>query len=405
MRMMQFGVRQLMDMFSPSNVAWMNPEVLRAARESLGGNFAAGLQNFLADMRTQMCGAGAPELVAGRDLAVTPGRVVLRNALMELIQYTPQTGQVRPEPLLIVPAWIMKYYILDLSLANSLVRYLVGRGFTVFVISWKNPNASMADMALDDYRRLGIGAAVDAISGICQDAKIHACGYCLGGTLLAIAAAAMARDGDNRLASVTLLAAQTDFTEAGELQLFINEDQIAFLSDVMTARGFLDSSQMAGAFQMLRANDLIWSRAVRRYMLGVEEFSTDLMSWNADGTRMLARMHAEYLQHLFHDNDLAEGRLQAGGAPVALGDIGALMFVVGTEGDHIAPWHSVYKIGLLNDGDLTFVLTPGGHNAGIVSEPGHAHRHFRLSHRERGGHYAADAWKAQTAPQAGSGSV
>jgi polyhydroxyalkanoate synthase len=248
-RMMQFGVRQWMDMFSPSNVAWMNPEVLRAARESMGGNFVAGLQNFLADMASQTSSADAPELAVGRDLAVTPGRVVLRNALMELIQYTPQTGQVRPEPLLIVPAWIMKYYILDLSPGNSLVRYLVGQGYTVFVISWKNPDTSMADTALDDYRQQGIGAAVEAISDICAGARIHACGYCLGGTLLAIAAAAMARDGDNRLASVTLLAAQTDFTEAGELQLFINEDQIAFLSDVMAARGILDSSQMAGAFR------------------------------------------------------------------------------------------------------------------------------------------------------------
>jgi len=392
-RIVAYGLRQAMDVGSPSNVPWLNPEVLAAAAATRGRNFIDGWENFLADLPP---GRGAPKddaLVVGRDLAVTAGRVVFRNGLIELIQYAPRTAQVRAEPVLIVPAWIMKYYILDLSPKNSLIDYLVGQGFTVFAISWKNPVRQDWDVGLDDYRVAGVMAALAAISGICGGAQVHACGYCLGGTLLSIAAAAMARDGDARLASMTLLAAQTDFSEAGELQLFINEDQLAFLSDVMAVQGYLDSSQMSGAFQMLRSNDLVWSRAIRRYMLGEKSFPNDLMVWNADGTRMPARMHAEYLRHLFLQNDLAEGRLCAGGAPVAMGDIKAPCFAVGTAGDHIAPWHSVYKIHLLHEGDVEFVLTSGGHNAGIVSEPGHLGRHFRRLARGKGGLYLPpEAW-------------
>jgi polyhydroxyalkanoate synthase len=304
---------------------------------------------------------------------------------------------------LIVPAWIMKYYILDLSPHNSMVRYLVAQGFTVFCISWRNPDPSMRDVALDDYRRLGVMAAIDAVSAICEGAKIHATGYCLGGTLLSIAAAAMARDHDKRLATLTLLAAQTDFTEAGELQLFINDAQLAFLDDVMWAQGYLDSSQMAGAFQMLRANDLIWSHLVRRYYLGEEDHPNDLMSWNMDATRMPYRMHSEYLRTMFLNDDLAEGQYLAGGRKISLADIHLPVFLIGTENDHIAPWRSVYKFQLLNSGDVTFVLTSGGHNAGVVSEPGHKHRHFCVRERQRGDLYVPpEEWQAAAACQEGS---
>jgi polyhydroxyalkanoate synthase len=403
-RIMCFAVRQAMDIFSPSNIPLANPEVMVATREQEGTNLWRGMMHLAEDVaaRAGQAHHEAP-LKPGRDLAITPGQVILRNRLMELIQYAPQTPTVAASPVLIVPAWIMKYYILDLSPKNSLINWLVHQGFTVFAISWKNPDASMRDATLDDYRCEGVLASLDAIGQICGAVPVNACGYCLGGTLLAMTVAAMARDQDTRLGSITLLAAQTDFTEAGELQTFITEDQIAFLSDVMAARGYLESNQMAGAFQILRANDLIWSRAVRRYCLGEEEFSTDMTVWNDDATRMPARMHAEYLKSLFEDNDLAEGRFCAGGQPVTLGDIDAPFFVVGTETDHIAPWQSVYKIALLNDGDLTFVLTSGGHNAGIVSEPGHAKRHYRIANRPRQAHTPSPAmWRDNVAPVPGS---
>jgi polyhydroxyalkanoate synthase len=335
----------------------------------------------------------------GKDVAITPGKVVMRNALMELIQYTPATGKVRPEPILIVPAWIMKYYILDLTPQDSFIRYLVGQGFTVFCISWKNPDASMRDMGLDDYRFKGPMAALDAITEICGEVPVHACGYCLGGTLLAIAAAAMARDGDKRLRTVSLLAAQTDFTEAGELQLFTDESELALLDDMMWRQGYLDSTQMAGAFEMLRSNELVWSRIIKTYLLGARDKATDLMSWNADATRMPYRMHSEYLRHMFLNNDLAEGRITVDGRPVAISEIVVPLFVLGTETDHVAPWRSVYKIHLLNQGDITFALASGGHNAGVVSEPGHPRRHYRLSHRAAGEPFADTRDWEQTASE------
>jgi polyhydroxyalkanoate synthase len=403
-RIVSFAARQWVDMFSPSNVPWLNPEVIDATISTCGRNLLRGTVNWLDDAREALGGPPASSgYVIGENLAATPGKVVARNELMELIQYAPATPLVRREPILIVPAWIMKYYILDLSPHNSLVRWLVAQGHTVFAISWRNPGAEMRETSLEDYRTKGVLAALDAVEAICGGAPTHAVGYCLGGTLLSIVAAAMARDGDQRLASITLFAAQTDFTEAGELQLFITEDQLDFLDDLMHAQGYLDTRQMAGAFGMLRSNDLIWSRLIRQYLLGEREHPSDLMAWNADGTRLPARMHSEYLHRLFLDNELAEGHFTAGGKPVSMGDIHVPLFAVGTETDHIAPWRSVYKLHLQNEGDLTFVLTSGGHNAGVVSEPGHPHRHYRIHRRHRGAPYQGpDDWTAQTEPHEGS---
>jgi len=388
--MVAFTARQILDMMAPSNFLLTNPEILQHTIASGGFNLVRGLQNFIADWERASSGKkpfGSEDFVVGRDLAVTPGKVVYRNRLIELIQYAPATATVRPEPILIVPAWIMKYYILDLSPRNSLVKYLTEQGFTVFMISWKNPGPEDRDLGMEDYRTQGVMAALDAVNAILPDRKVHAAGYCLGGTLLAIAAAAMARDGDDRLATKTVLAAQTDFTEAGELTLFINESQLAFLEDMMWSQGFLDSRQMAGAFQMLRSNDLVWSRLVHDYLLGEREPMTDLMAWNADTTRLPYRMHSEYLRRLFLDNDLAEGHFMVGDKPIALSDVHVPVFAVGTEWDHVAPWRSTYKVNLQTDTEVTYVLTTGGHNAGIVSEPGHPGRSFRVETKKAGDLY------------------
>jgi len=389
--MVAFAARQILDMAAPSNFPLLNPEILKRTMQYGGFNLVQGLANFAEDWERAVSGkrpVGSEDFVVGRDVAATSGKVVYRNRLIELIQYAPSTAEVRPEPILIVPAWIMKYYILDLSPHNSLVKYLVGQGFTVFMISWKNPDPDDRDLGMEDYRTLGIGSAFDAIGDIMPNRKVHAAGYCLGGTLLSIVAAAMARDGDDRIASLTLLAAQTDFTEAGELTLFIDESQLAFLEDMMWEQGFLDSRQMAGAFQMLRSNDLVWSRIVHDYLLGEREKMADLMAWNADATRMPYRMHSEYLRKLFLDNALAEGRYVAAGEPVALADIRVPVFAVGTERDHVAPWRSTYKINLQVGGEVTYLLVAGGHNAGIVSEPGHAERSFRVNTKPANGHYS-----------------
>jgi poly[(R)-3-hydroxyalkanoate] polymerase subunit PhaC len=401
-----FTARQILDMMAPSNFPLINPEIIKRTVECGGFNLAKGFANFAEDFERAVSGTrpvGSENFVVGRDVAATPGKVVYRNRLIELIQYAPASAEVRPEPILIVPAWIMKYYILDLSPHNSLVKYLTEQGFTVFMISWKNPGPDDRDLGMEDYRSLGIMSAFDTITNIVPGQKIHAAGYCLGGTLLSIAAAGMARDGDERIASLTLLAAQTDFTEAGELMLFIDESQFAFLEDMMWEQGFLDSRQMASAFQMLRSNDLVWSRIVHDYLLGEREKMTDLMTWNADATRLPYRMHSEYLRKLFLDNDLAEGRYTAGGEPVALTDIRVPVFAVGTERDHVAPWRSTYKINLQTEGDVTYALTVGGHNAGIVSEPGHPGRRFRINTKRANAHYLdPERFLAEARPAEGS---
>ncbi len=398
----EFVSRQILDMASPSNFIATNPVVQQRTLETGGQNLVHGLRNFVEDWERivhSKPAAGTEAFQVGRDVAVTPGKVIYRNRLIELIQYAPTTEMVRPEPILIVPAWIMKYYILDLSPRNSLVRYLTDQGFAVFIISWKNPAAEDRDLGMDDYRRLGVMAALDAVNAVIPNRKVHAVGYCLGGTLLSIAAAAMARDGDKRLATMSLLAAQADFRKAGELTLFINESQIHFLDDLMRSQGYLDTRQMAGAFQLLRSNDLIWSRLVRHYLMGERTPLNDLMAWNADATRMPYRMHSEYLRRLFLNNDLAEGRFRVDGRPVAVSDIRVPIFAVGTERDHVAPWRSAFKIHLLADTDVTFLLTTGGHNAGIVADPDRPGGSFQVLTKSATDRYLdPDTW-AKVAPR------
>ncbi len=402
-----FFTRQWLDMFSPSNYLLTNPEVLEETARSLGGNLVRGLFNRVEDATRLLGGqpaAATQQFRPGREVAVTPGKVVFRNRLIELIQYSPATATVHAEPVLIVPSWIMKFYILDLSPANSMVRYLVERGHTVFIVSWRNPGADDRDLGMNDYLESGAMAAVDAVSVIMPKRQIQGVGYCLGGTLLSIAAATLARDGDERLASLTLLASEIDFREPGELGLFIDESQLAYLDDMMSEKGYLDGKQMAGAFAMLNSRDLVWSRLEHEYLMGRSQPVSDLIAWNADATRMPYRQHHEYLHSLYLRNDLAEGRYLVAGKPVVLSDIRVPIFVLGTQRDTVSPWRSVYKIHLLTDTEVTFCLTSGGHNVGVVNPPGHGvHHSYQLAKRAAGHRYVdPDTWATTAHTHEGS---
>lgn len=427
--MVDFFARQFLDAMSPSNWAATNPEVLAKARETRGESLRKGFQHFTEDLQAlSHAKADTPsealeplEFAVGKDVACTPGKVVFRNHLIEVIQYLPTTAKVQPEPVLIVPSCIMKYYILDLSPHNSMVKYLVEQGHTVCIISWRNPDASDRDLKMQDYLSSGVLAAMEAVKASTGAARIHTVGYCLGGTFLAIAAASLGRLARKKpdawtakekalvpanlpeLASVILLAAQTDFSEPGELGVFIDDEQLEGLRRSMAQKGYLSGRQMGGSFQFLASKDLVWSRNTSRYLLGEEDSSFDLMSWNADQTRLPARMHSEYLSSLFLNNALANGQYRFAGATVALMDISAPMMVVGTTRDHVSPWKSVYKIHLQTDTHVTFVLAAGGHNAGIVSEPGRPRRSYQIASVEDGqGWIDPDDWVAQAPVVQGS---
>ncbi len=405
-RFMHFLALQMVDLLSPANFPLTNPDVLIATREEKGGNLRRGMMNWLEDKRRERLGeplSGTEAYQVGKDVAVTPGKVIFRNHVIELIQYSPQTESVVAEPLLIVPAWIMKYYILDLSPRNSLIRYLVAQGKTVFTISWKNPTAEDRDLTMHDYLHDGLMAAIDAVTAVVSDRRIHAVGYCLGGTLLSIAAAYMAREGDERIRSMSMFAAQVDFREAGEISLFLGEGTLAFLESLMHRQGYLSIENMTGAFSALRVSDLVHDPAVQRYLLGKDRSLNDLMAWNADGTRMPYRMHGEYLRNCYMENNLAEARYEVDGGPICVGDITVPSFVLGTVTDHVAPWKSVYKVHRLTHGELTFVLTTGGHNAGIACGPDHPRRKHQIATRKPGERYRdPDRWVAETPVTDGS---
>jgi polyhydroxyalkanoate synthase subunit PhaC len=412
--MTAFFARQWLDMLSPTNSGLANPEVLARTLQRQGGNLVDGLAHA-ADhwrQRHQLPPLQRPEhpYLPGVDLAITPGKVVHRNHLVELIQYLPQTPTVQAEPVFIVPSWIMKYYILDLQAHNSMVNWLVGQGHTVFILSWRNPDESDALLGLDDYLALGIFDSLAAIRRLIPDTAVHAAGYCLGGTLLSLAVAALSRPGQvaradqlPALQSVTLLASETDFSEPGEMGVLIDESQVTMLEDMMAERGFLTGPQMAGSFAYLHSQDMVWAQRLREFWLGEPHQPNDLMAWNADLTRMPAVMHSEYLRRCYLKNQIAQGRFPVEGKAVSLSDIELPMFVVGTEKDHVSPWPSVYKIHHLADAPITFVLTSGGHNAGIVSEPGHAHRHYAVSTRPANGPWQDPCdWQAQATRVEGS---
>ncbi|MBT8059094.1 MAG: alpha/beta fold hydrolase [Gammaproteobacteria bacterium] len=402
----RFITGQVLDLWSPANFPLTNPDVHQATRDQKGLNLARGLKHLAGDTLRKVTRQPPPlsrDFKVGRDVAVTPGKVVFRNELMELIQYSPATEKVGAEPVLFVPAWIMKFYILDLSPHNSMVRYLVEQGKTVFMISWKNPKEKDRDTGFEDYLSKGLFAALDAIGKIVPGRKVNTVGYCIGGTLLLVGAATMARDDDDRLNSVSIFAAQGDFSEAGEVRRFISDSQLEFVDKYMWKKGLLSSENMGGTFGALRVSDLIYGSMVNRYLMGVDQAPNDLMAWNADGTRMPYRMHTDYLHQLFLRNELARNQFVVGDRPVSLMDIRVPIFALGTETDHVAPWRSVYKLHGLTHADLTFLLTSGGHNAGVISGPVHAYRRFRMHTRKTGDKFVdPDSWLEEVAVSKGS---
>ncbi len=381
-RKVDFYTRQFVDALAPSNFLMTNPEVLRATIESRGDNLLNGLQNLLADLergkgRLAIRMTDTTAFRIGENIAVTPGKVVFQNDLMQLIQYAPTAEQVKRRPLLIIPPWINKFYILDLRPSNSFVRWAVGQGHTVFVISWVNPDERLATKSFADYMREGPLAALDAIADATGESEANVIGYCLGGTLLACTLAYMAVKHDDRIRSATFFVTMVDFAEAGELSVFIDEEQLAALEERMNAKGYLEGHEMATTFNMLRANDLIWSFVVNNYLLGKSPFPFDLLYWNADLTRMPAAMHSFYLRNMYQENLLVKpGGISLDGVPIDLGKIKTPAFILSTREDHIAPWRSTYSATRLYKGPVKFVLSASGHIAGVVNPPGGKYGHW-----------------------------
>ena len=370
-----FYSRQFIDAMSPSNFLLTNPEVLRKTAETGGENLLKGLNNLLGDLergkgRLHIKMTDTDAFKVGGNIGVSPGKVVFQNELMQLIQYTPTTEKVLKRPLLIGPPWINKFYILDLRPRNSFVRWAVAQGHTVFVISWVNPDEKLAEKGFEAYMHEGYLAALDAIEQATGEREVNAIGYCLGGTLLASTLAYMAVKGDNRIKTATFFVTMMDFTEAGELGVFIDEEQLNALEDKMNKRGYLEGSEMASTFNMLRANDLIWSFVVNNYLMGNDPFPFDLLYWNADSTRMPAKMHSFYLRKMYQENLLAQpGGITLAGVPIDLGKIKVPAYFLSTREDHIAPWKSTYRGTQLLGGTKRFVLAASGHIAGVVNPP------------------------------------
>ena len=405
-RKVDFYTRQYIDALSPSNFLLTNPEVLRETVASGGQNLVKGLSNLLDDLargggeqlRTRMTDERAFEL--GVNIATTPGKVVFQNDLIQLIQYQPAGEKVYRRPLLVIPPWINKYYILDLREKNSYVKWAVEQGHTVFVISWVNPDAKLANKGFDDYLAEGAIAALDAVERATGEREVNAVGYCLGGTLLACALGYLAAKKDERIASATFLASLVDFAEGGELEVFIDEPQVAALEKRMGKRGYLEGSEMATTFNMLRSNDLIWSFVINNYLMGRDPFPFDLLYWNSDSTRMPAAMHSFYLRNFYLDNRLAQpGGIRLAGVPIDLAKVTTPVYFASTLEDHIAPWRSTYAGARLFRSPARFVLGGSGHIAGIVNPPA-ASKYSYWTHTALPA--SPDAWLEKANQQPGS---
>lgn len=400
-----FYTRQFIDAMAPTNTVLLNPKVLKATLESGGENLMKGLANLLEDLRE---GKGDLRIrmqdmrafQVGKDVATSPGKVILRNDLMELIQYEPATEQVVRRPLLIVPPWINKFYVVDLSPRNSFVRWAVAQGFTVFVISWVNPDESLAQKGFEDYLAEGPLAALDAIERATGEREAAAIGYCLGGTLLSCALGYLAGKGDQRITAATLFTTMTDFAEPGELSVFIDEEQLQVLEKQMNERGYLDATQMSAAFSMLRSNDLIWSFVVNNYLLGRDPLPFDILYWGSDSTRMPAKMHSYYLRNCYQHNRLREpGGITLLGQPIDLGKITVPMYFLSCREDYIAPWRTTYLGTQLVKGPVRFVLGGSGHIAGVINPAGSKKYGYATNEATP---RTADEWLSGSTPHDGS---
>jgi poly[(R)-3-hydroxyalkanoate] polymerase subunit PhaC len=382
-RKVDFYTRQFVDALAPSNYVLTNPEVLRATVESRGENLVNGLKNLLDDLergkgRLAISMTDMAAFRLGENVAATPGKVVYQNALIQLIQYAPTTETVKRRPLLIIPPWINKFYILDLRPQNSFIRWAVGQGHTVFVISWVNPDQSLSGKSFDDYMKEGPLAALDAMEKATGEAEVNVIGYCLGGTLLSATLAYMAAKRDRRVKSATYFVTMVDFAEAGELSVFIDEEQIHALEERMEEKGYLEARDMHTTFNMLRANDLIWSFVVNNYLLGKSPLPFDLLYWNADSTRMPAAMHSFYLRKMYQENLLSKpGGITLDGVKIDLRKVKTPAFILSTREDHIAPWRSTYAATQLYGGPVKFVLSASGHIAGVVNPPSSKYGHWQ----------------------------
>jgi polyhydroxyalkanoate synthase len=367
-----FHLRQFVDAMSPALILLSNPVALRKAIETGGTSIAAGAANLATDLQAGRLSMVDTEAFApGKNLALTPGKVIHRNRLMELIQYAPTTKKVHKTPLLILPPWINKYYILDMQPKNSLVRYLVEQGFTVFLISWKNPDTSMDEISIEDYMDLGPLEASDVVREITGSPTVNAMGYCIGGTLLTMTLAVLAAKGDKRFNAASFMVSLQDFSRVGDTAVFMDEPGVDLIEQQMMERGYLDSREMSNMFNLLRSNDLIWANVVNNYLMGSKPPAFDLLYWNSDGTRMARAAHSWYLRNTYVENNLIEpGKITLKGQAVDLGRIRHDTYAVGAEKDHIVPWDAAWRITQLFGGNVRFVRASSGHIAGIINPPG-----------------------------------
>jgi len=399
---LDFHLRQFVNAASPSLMLFTNPVALRRAMESGGASLADGMRNLQHDLREgKLSMSDATAFAPGRNLAVTPGKVVFRNELIELIQYTPTTPDVHATPLLILPPWVNKYYILDMQPKNSMVKHLVGQGFTVFLVSWKNPGSAMQAVTIADYMHLGPLAASDAIREITGSASVNAMGYCIGGTLLAVTLAWLAAKGEDRFGAATFMVSLQDFEHVGDTAVFTDDPAMDLVEQQMLERGYLDSREMFNMFNLLRSNDLIWSNVVNNYLLGQKPPAFDLLYWNSDGTRMARAAHEWFLRNTYRENNLIKpGKVTLDGQALDLGRVALDVYAVGAEKDHIVPWKSAWRVSKLLGGPVRYVLASSGHIAGVINPPGGKGAYWA-------GDVAADAgtateWREAVARQEGS---